>query len=136
MIGIALRSLRARPAAMLVVLLVGCLAPLLLTAAGTLLATAVTLSAPPDRFTAPVVVAGPAGFALPDQEHQTVAYSEGSVVPSGLAAKLTGTDGVDHVETIGTAVVRWRSESGPRAGRAPTSSPTGSTTRSATTRRC
>ena len=99
MTGIALRSLRARPAAMVVVLLVGCLAPLLLTAAGTLLATAVSLSAPPDRFTAPVVVAGPAGFALPDQEHQSVAYPEGSTVPPGLAAKVSGTDGVDHSAT-------------------------------------
>lgn len=99
MIGIALRSLRARPAAMLVVLLVGCVAPLLLTAAGTLLATAIGLSAPPDRFTAPVVVAGSQGFKLPDQEHQRVAYPEGAVVPVEVTAKVTAVEGVDHVET-------------------------------------
>ena len=102
MIGVALRSLRARPAAMLVIMVVGLLAPLLLSAAGTLLATAFAVSAPPERFTAPVVVAGPAGFALPDQEHQTVAYAVGSAVPAGLATRLTrltGTDGVDRVET-------------------------------------
>ena len=98
MIQLALRSLRARPAAMIVVLVVGLVGPVLLTAAGCLLTTAIVLPAPPDEFDAPVVVAGPAGFPLPDQQHQVVAYTEGSVVPSGLAAAVRADDDVLRVE--------------------------------------
>ena len=98
MIQIAFRSLRARPAAMIVVLVVGLVGPVLLTAAGCLLTTAIVLPAPPGEFDAPVVVAGPAGFPLPDQQHQAVAYSEGSVVPSGLAQAVRADDSVLRVE--------------------------------------
>lgn len=84
MIRLALASLRTRPASMLVVALLGLLASAILTVSGTVLATAIVLPAPPERFDAPVVVAGPAGFALPDQEHQSVAYPEGSLVPASV----------------------------------------------------
>ena len=102
MIQFALRSLRARPASMIVVLVVGLVGPVLLTAAGCLLTTAIVLPAPPDEFDAPVVVAGPAGFPLPDQEHQVVAYAEGSVVPSSLTSAVRADDRVLRVEEYRT----------------------------------
>lgn len=88
MISIALASLRRRPVSMLVLTVLGLIAALMLTFSGTVLATAVVLAAPPDRFSAPVVVAGPAGFSLPDQEHQRVPYPEGSVVPADVHADV------------------------------------------------
>lgn len=97
MIRFAFASARTRPASILVIALLGLLSAAILTVSGTVLATAIALPAPPQQFDAPVVVAGPAGFPLPDQEHQTVAYPEGSLVPASTERAVTGMDAVADV---------------------------------------
>jgi putative ABC transport system permease protein len=98
MIRLAWASLRSRPASMIVVLIVGLFGPILLSTAATLLTTAIVLPAPPRTFTAPVVVAGAAGFDLPDQQHQSVPFPEGSVVTDDLVAAVRADAAVLHVE--------------------------------------
>lgn len=95
MIKLALASLRFRAAASLATFLAIMLGGSILIACGGLFETAIRLGAPPQRLSAaPLVVAGPSGFALPDEESETVAYAERSGVPAELAARLSTVDGV------------------------------------------
>lgn len=95
MIKLALASLRHRVAASLATFVAVLLGSAILIACGGLFETAIRLQAPPQRLAGvPVVVTGPAGFALPDEESETVAYAERSGVDAGLAAEIAAIPGV------------------------------------------
>jgi putative ABC transport system permease protein len=97
MIGLALASLRHRVAASLATFIAVLLGSAILIACGGLFETAIRLDAPPQRLAGtPVVITGPSGFALPDQESETVAYAERSGVDAGLAAKIAAIPGVER----------------------------------------
>jgi putative ABC transport system permease protein len=97
MIMLALASLRHRVAASLATFIAVLLGSAILIACGGLFETAIRLDAPPQRLAgAPVVITGPSGFALPDQESETVAYAERSGVDAGLAAKIAAIPGVER----------------------------------------
>ncbi|MGP3965528.1 FtsX-like permease family protein [Nonomuraea sp. 3N208] len=95
MIRLSLASLRSRAAASLATfaaVLLGC--SILIACAG-LFESAIRLDAPPQRLSeAGVVVAGSAGFHLPDEESETVPYAERPRVDEGLAAKVAKVPGV------------------------------------------
>lgn len=95
MIGLALAGLRHRVAAFVAVFLAVLLGSALVVACGGLFETAIRLAAPPARLAgAPLLVTGPAGFKLPDQETETVPYAERSTVPLDRVRQLEGIDGV------------------------------------------
>ncbi|WP_232663221.1 FtsX-like permease family protein [Pseudonocardia sp. TRM90224] len=95
MIKIVLAGLRFRAAgfaATFVAVLLGCA---LLVACGGLFETALRLDAPPQRYAgAPVVVTGPIGFALPDEESETVPYAERPRVAADRLAEIAASPGV------------------------------------------
>ena len=95
MIKLALASLRFRAAASLATFLAIMLGGSIVIACGGLFETAIRLGAPPQRLAAaPLVITGPSGFKLPDQESETVAYAERSGLPADLVDQLAGVDGV------------------------------------------
>jgi putative ABC transport system permease protein len=94
-IGLALAGLRHRAAAFVAVFLAVLLGSALVVACGGLFETAIRLSAQPQRLAgAPLVVTGPAGFKLPDEESETVAYAERSSVPLSAVGEIARVRGV------------------------------------------
>lgn len=92
---LALAGLRYRLAASLATFVAILLGASLLVACGGLFETAIRLDAPPQRLAgAPIVVGGSGGFALPDQESQTVPYPERAGVPVATADRIAGIAGV------------------------------------------
>lgn len=97
MIKLALASLRRRAAAALATFIAVMLGAGILIACGGLFETAIRLDAPPQRLAGtPVVVTGPSGFALPDEESETVAYGERTRVDAALVDKITAIPGVER----------------------------------------
>lgn len=95
MITIALAGLRNRAAAFLATFLAVALGSSILIACGGLFETALRLDAPPQRYAAvPIVVTGPIGFALPDEESETVPYAERPRLAAGTLTAVTGVAGV------------------------------------------
>ncbi len=95
MIALALAGLRHRLAAFVATFLAVLLGSVLLIACGGLFETAIRLSAPPDRLAgAPLLVTGPAGFKLPDQESETVPYAERSTVDLAVLSEIRDVRGV------------------------------------------
>jgi putative ABC transport system permease protein len=92
---LALASLRYRAAASLATfmsVLIGCS---LLIACGGLFESAIRLNATPQRLAAaPIVIGGSGGFKLPDQESETVPYTERAGVPLDAINKVTAVQGV------------------------------------------
>lgn len=96
MIKVALASLRLRAAASVATFLavLGCS---IVIACGGLLETALRLDSLPQRLAgAPLVMTGPSGFPLPDQESQTVAYPERSGVSADLVGEVAAVTGVER----------------------------------------
>jgi putative ABC transport system permease protein len=92
---LALTGLRYRLAASLATFVAVLLGGALLVACGGLLETAIRLDAPPQRLAgAPIVVGGSGGFALPDQQSQTVPYPERAGVPVEVVDRIAGITGV------------------------------------------
>ncbi|MFI7687664.1 ABC transporter permease [Nonomuraea sp. NPDC049655] len=95
MIRLSLAGLRFRAAqslATFAAVLLGC--SLLIACAG-LFESAVRLEASAQRLAGtPVVIAGSAGFHLPDEESETVPYAERPRVDTSLAAQVRGVPGV------------------------------------------
>lgn len=97
MIKLALASLRFRVAASLATLIGVLLGGSLLIACGGLFESGLRLDAPPQRLHGtPIVVTGSSGFRLPNQESQTVPYSERSGVDPSLVGRITATPGVER----------------------------------------
>lgn len=95
MIRLALAGLRHRVAAFVAVFLAVLLGSALVVACGGLFETAIRLSSEPQRLAgAPLVVTGPAGFKLPDEESETVPYAERSSVPLSAVRDIAGVPGV------------------------------------------
>lgn len=95
MIRLALASLRFRVGAFVATLVAVLIGATLLIACGGLFETALRLDAPPQRLAAaPVVVTGPTGFALPDEDDETVAYGERTRLPAGVADTVRAVPGV------------------------------------------
>lgn len=95
MIKLSLASLRSRAAASLATFAAVLLGCSILVACAGLFESAIRLDAPPQRFgAAAVVIAGPVGFHLPDEESETVPYAERIRVDAGLATKIGGVRGV------------------------------------------
>ena len=95
MIRLALAGLRHRAAAFVAVFLAVLLGSALVVACGGLFETAIRLSSEPQRLAgAPLVVTGPAGFRLPDQESETVPYAERSSVPLSVVREIAAVEGV------------------------------------------
>lgn len=95
MISLALAGLRHRLAAFVATFLAVLLGSALLIACGGLFETAIRLSAPPHRLAgASLLVTGPAGFKLPDQESETVPYAERSTVDLSVLAGIRDVRGV------------------------------------------
>jgi putative ABC transport system permease protein len=95
MISLALAGLRHRLAAFVATSLAVLLGSALLIACGGLFETALRLSAEPHRLAgAPLLVTGPAGFKLPDQESETVPYAERSAVDLAAVAAIKDVAGV------------------------------------------
>jgi putative ABC transport system permease protein len=91
MISLALASLRHRLAAFVATFLAVLLGSALLIACGGLFETAIRLSAEPQRLAgAPLLVTGPSGFKLPDEESETVPYAERSTVDLAEVENLPG----------------------------------------------
>lgn len=97
MIRLALASLRFRMAASLATLLAVLVGCSIAVACGGLFESALRLNSLPQRLAgAPVVIAGPEGFKLPNQESETVAYPERPGVPADLAAEIAKVPGVER----------------------------------------
>jgi putative ABC transport system permease protein len=95
MITIALASLRSRVAAFVATFLAVMIGSSLLIACGGLFESALRLNAEPQRLAgAPLLITGPAGFKLPDEESETVAYAERSGIDPALPAKIRDVPGV------------------------------------------
>ncbi|MFI9837522.1 FtsX-like permease family protein [Nonomuraea sp. NPDC051941] len=98
MIRLSLASLRFRAAqslATFAAVLLGCS---LLTACAGLFESAIRLEAPAQRLGgAAVVIAGSAGFHLPDEESETVPYAERPRVDPALVAQVGSIPGVGRV---------------------------------------
>ncbi len=95
---LALASLQFRAAASLATFVAVLVGGALLVACGGLFESAIRLDAPPQRLSgAPIVVTGPAGFKLPDQESETVAYPERPRVGPEAATAIAAVAGVDRV---------------------------------------
>ncbi|MEJ3653201.1 FtsX-like permease family protein [Actinomycetes bacterium KLBMP 9759] len=95
MIKLALAGLRFRAAAFAATFVAVLLGSALLIACGGLFETALRLDAPPQRYSAaPIVVTGPIGFALPDEESETVPYAERSRVAQDRLAEIVAVPGV------------------------------------------
>lgn len=95
MTGLVLAGLRHRLAAFVAVFLAVLLGAALVVACGGLFESAIRLSSQPQRLAgAPLVVTGSAGFALPDEESETVPYAERSSVPLSAVREIAGIDGV------------------------------------------
>ena len=95
MIRIALAGLRFRIAAFVATFLSVLLGGALLISCGGLFETALRLDAPPVRYAdAPIVVTGPVGFALPDEESETVPYAERSRVAAARLTDIAAVPGV------------------------------------------
>jgi putative ABC transport system permease protein len=95
MISLALAGLRHRLAAFVATFLAVLLGSALLIACGGLFETAIRLNAAPDRLAgAPLLVTGPAGFKLPDEESETVPYAERSTVDLRAVAAIKDVPGV------------------------------------------
>jgi putative ABC transport system permease protein len=91
MISLALAGLRHRLAAFVATFLAVLVGSALLIACGGLFETAIRLSAEPQRLAgAPILVTGPAGFKLPDEESETVPYAERSTVDRDAVAHVPG----------------------------------------------
>lgn len=98
MITLALAGLRHRLAAFVATFLAVLVGSALIIACGGLFETAIRLSAPPERLAgAPLLVTGPAGFSLPDQESETVPYAERSTVDLAKVAEIRAVPGVADV---------------------------------------
>jgi putative ABC transport system permease protein len=94
-IRLALAGLRHRVAAFVAVFLAVLLGSALVVACGGLFETAIRLSAAPQRLAgAPLLVSGPAGFALPDEESETVPYAERSTVSLDMVDTIARVPGV------------------------------------------
>ncbi|MBE1463599.1 ABC transporter permease [Kibdelosporangium phytohabitans] len=97
MVKLALASLRRRAAAALATFIAVSLGASILIACGGLFETAIRLEAPPQRLAGvPVVLTGPSGFALPDEETETVAYPERARVAAGLVDRIAAIPGVER----------------------------------------
>lgn len=95
MISLALASLRHRLAAFVATFLAVLIGSALLIACGGLFETAIRLSAEPQRLAAaPLLVTGPSGFTLPDEESETVPYAERSTVDLKAVAVIRDVPGV------------------------------------------
>jgi len=95
LVSLALAGLRHRLAAFVATFLAVLLGSALLIACGGLFETAIRLSSEPQRLAgAPLLVTGPAGFKLPDQESETVPYAERSGVDLAKVAELADLPGV------------------------------------------
>jgi putative ABC transport system permease protein len=91
MIWLALAGLRHRLAAFVATFLAVLLGSALLIACGGLFESAIRLSSQPQRLAgAPLLVTGPAGFELPDEESETVPYAERSGVDLAAVADVPG----------------------------------------------
>jgi putative ABC transport system permease protein len=92
---LALVGLRFRLASSLATFVAVLLGGSLLVACGGLFETAIRLAAPPQRLAGvPIVVGGPGGFALPDQDSQTVPYTERTSVPADAVERIAAIPGV------------------------------------------
>jgi putative ABC transport system permease protein len=97
MIRLALASLRFRAAAAVATFLAVLIGATIAIACGGLFESALRLNSLPQRLDgAPVVIAGPAGFQLPDEGSETVAYPERPGLPAGLAGEVATVPGVDR----------------------------------------
>lgn len=97
MIKLALASLRFRAAAFLATFIAVLLGGSILIACGGLFESAIRLGAEPQRLGgAPIFITGSSGFALPDEESETVAYAERSGVDTGLTATVSAIAGVER----------------------------------------
>jgi putative ABC transport system permease protein len=95
MFALAIAGLRHRLAAFVATFLAVLIGSALLIACGGLFETAIRLSAQPERLAgAPLLVTGPAGFALPDEESETVPYPERSTVDLEAVAAIEDVPGV------------------------------------------
>jgi putative ABC transport system permease protein len=95
MMRLALATLRFRVAASAATFMAMLLGTALLVACGGLFETAIRLDVTPQRLAgAPIVVTGPSGFALPDQESQRAAYPERAALDPGLSARVASVPGV------------------------------------------
>lgn len=95
MIRIALAGLRFRAAAFAATFLAVLLGAAILIACGGLFETALRLDAPPQRYAGvPVVVTGPIGFALPDEESEVVPYAEATRVTADRLDAIAAVPGV------------------------------------------
>lgn len=95
MFSLAVAGLRHRLAAFVATFLAVLVGSALLIACGGLFETAIRLSAQPDRLAgAPLLVTGPAGFTLPDEESETVPYAERSTVDLRAVAAIKDVPGV------------------------------------------
>jgi putative ABC transport system permease protein len=96
MISLALAGLRHRLAAFVATFLAVLLGSALLIACGGLFETAIRLSSAPERLAgAPLLVTGPAGFKLPDEESETVPYAERSTVDLAAVPVIRDVPGVE-----------------------------------------
>lgn len=97
MIRLALASLRFRAAASIATFLAVLLGSSIAVACGGLFESALRLDSLPQRLAgAPVIIAGPEGFKLPDQESETVAYPERPALPAKLADEVAKVPGVER----------------------------------------
>jgi putative ABC transport system permease protein len=97
MIKLALASLRYRIAASLATFIAVLLGCAMLIACGGLFESGLRLNAEPQRLAgAPIVVTGSSAFKLPDEESETVPYTERSGVDAKLATQIAGISGVER----------------------------------------
>ena len=95
MIRIALAGLRHRVAAFVATFLAVLLGSSLLIACGGLFESGLRLNALPQRLAgAPVLVTGPAGFKLPDEESEVATYAERAGVTADALAKIRAVPGI------------------------------------------